>query len=956
MSSRSAGPLREGADRVPPTTPPFSVSVVTNTAADGKTCKVCRYDEASDGVVSETHAYLSEGRVKQVSFDTVGSFMTFRASLKRNTALMMGKPLYAEARIVTQAKLKRMTPESRKKERIIARDRAHVSWSDGPTLVMLDLDHPDRFPDEVSAQAPTTPDEWRQLLTECLPGLAEVQMGWAPSSSSYIYLEDRELHGLRGQRYYFVIDCGQEVPRIKQALHDALVLRGFVWHEVSKSGSLLERLPFDLTVFQPERLDFAAGPECAPPLEWRPPEPQVWNDGGAHLKGSDLPTTTDSDRRRIDATLREARRVKQDEARARRDTWRAETVRKIALSAGVDSSHAETVAEAALEREVLLPEFLLTDSNGQTVSVGELLKDPATHHGRRFRDPLEPDYRNDPRIAVFLVGDNGEARIYSHAHGGQSWKCQRSIPVVRQGLIHETVDQITKALELDDCGLYRNGDALVWVNEADARMRPLDVEGLGLRLQRRFDVVGQNRNGNWVPRNLTLRTLKALLSEASRLPVRNLNAVVRGPFALADGTVIDVPGYDPVSEVVYVSDSVYPPRVRQQLSIAEAEEALRELWFAVHLFPLKTDVDRGVLLAALLSTVVRPSILIAPGYYFTAHTPGTGKTLLAQLIGLLQTGHPVAASPLPGNEEERRKHIFASLRQGMQYLLYDNTDRGSELDSAVLANLITSPLIEGRVLGISNVEQRPNRLTIALTGNNLTMHGDLNRRILPVTLDAAVEYPWQREFAFHPVDHVRANWLPLRIAALELIQACRIHGAPKVPGSTGFPEWDAVVRSVVCWVSEELDTEVGFADPAEALRAAYVADPETDVLGSLLAAWYAVFEQREVQLKDVEDVVSRAEVDDPIIGGEHGGAPEKDTGFALAEARRAALETIAGQYDQARVRLGMYLAKHEGRIVGGLKLVKGGKRGGARKWRVAGVTKDPVSTRESEVPSVEDLI
>ncbi len=52
----------------------------------------------------------------------------------------------------------------------------------------------------------------------------------------------------------------------------------------------------------------------------------------------------------------------------------------------------------------------------------------------------------------------------------------------------------------------------------------------------------------------------------------------------------------------------------------------------------------------------------------------------------------------------------------------------------------------------------------------------------------------------------------------------------------------------------------------------------------------------------------------------------------------------------------MYLDKHEGRIVGGLKLVKGGRSGGARKWRVAKVTESPASNGESEMPSVEDLI
>jgi hypothetical protein len=157
-------------------------------------------------------------------------------------------------------------------------------------------------------------------------------------------------------------------------------------------------------------------------------------------------------------------------------------------------------------------------------------------------------------------------------------------------------------------------------------------------------------------------------------------------------------------------------------------------------------------------------------------------------------------------------------------------------------------------------------------------------------------------------------------------------------------------------VSDKLDIEVGFADPAEALRAAYVADPETDVLGSLLEAWHDVFEQREVQLKDVDEVVDRAEALDLILEGTHADASEKDRSLVLAEARRAALETVAGRWEQVRARFGMYLNKHEGRIVGGLKLVKGGTRGGARKWRVARVTENPVSAHEPRVLSLEDLL
>jgi hypothetical protein len=855
--------------------------------------------------------------------------MEYRAALAPDQGLMMGKPLYPSSRIVTQKALGRIAPARRTAERIIARDRSHMSWPDGPALVMLDLDHPGEFPTEMAALAQTESGGWRDLLVKCVPALATAQMAWAPSSSSYLYVGDKEVHGLRGQRFYVPIESGQLIPRFAESLRLALALEGLVWFEVSQSGSRLERYPFDFAVFQPERLDFAAGPDCQSPLVWRPCAPIIWNANGEFLSEADLPSVSPADRRRAEARIHDARSAKSAEAKARRSEWRQERGREIALYFKTDQENAERLLDVSIDQGVLLPEFLLIDSEGDSVSVEELLRNPDQNNGRRFHDPLEPDYRNDPRIAVFLVGQDGQARIHSHAHGGQAWRCEPSIPLVRVGQIDRTVDQIHDALDAYHCGLFKNGNALVEVVEGDVRMQTLDSDGVGLRLQRRFRVERATKDG-YRPADLPPRVLKALLTEVPTLPIPPLNAVVRGPYALADGTVVDTPGFDPGSQVFYVSNAPYPPQARRQVGVRQAEEALRRLWYPVHLFPLKSDVDRGILLAALLSAVVRPSLSIAPGYLITAHTAGTGKTLLAQALGAFQTGRAVAASALPRDEEERRKHLFASLRHGSQFLLYDNAERGSQLDSPVLANLVTGSEIEARVLGVSTVERRPNRLTVVLTGNNLILRGDLNRRFLPVNLDAEVEHPWTREFAFHPVNYVLANWLELRVAALELFQAWRLAGEPKCEGATGFPEWDSLVRSVVSWAGAALDTERGFADPAEAIKESYSEDPETEVLGQLLRAWWKVFGDSEVLLSEVEEVTEKAASE--AIFAEEKDEPQEG-GRALLQARATVLGNSKNSRSE-RTAFGRYLSGHEGRIVSGFRFAKGGTRGGSRKWRV----------------------
>ena len=926
------------------TAAPITITLVENTEPGGRLGKVHRYDEAAGKITTRTEAWLHEGRATKVALDSLAAFMEVRSMLGTSEALMMGVAHESEARIVTQAALGLIPPDRRRKERMIARDRAHISWPEGPAVVVLDLDRPDAFPPEIRQRAPTTPDGWRELLIACIPGLAAAPMAWAVSSSSCLALGDREVAGVRGQRFYGVIDAGQGIPQFSSALRDALVQRGLVWYEVSKSGSLLERLPFDFSVYVPEHLDFAAGPECVPPLTWRPPEPIIWNDNGPYLRSSDLPRTSEADQRRIDAKLHDLRRAKHDEATARRKTWQEETGRSIALRSQVDPAVAQEIAAAAVEAKLLLPEFLLTDSEGQVVSVGELLQDPAKHHGRRFHDPVEPDYRDDPRIAVFLATD-GEPVIYSHAHGGQTWRCTRPRPVIRVELIEPAVSQISQALEHDPCELFRSGSELVRINEGEARMHPLDPEGLNLMLARRIRFTRQTRNGI-VRANLSPRALKALLSEAPYLPVPELAAVVRGPFALSDGTIVDDPGYDPASHVAYVSASPYPPKARRRITLADAGEALRRLWYPVSQFPFKTAVDRGVALVALLTAVLRASLPMAPGYCITANAAGTGKTLLARTIGALQTGSSVALSPFPGEEEERRKHVFAALRQGQSYMLFDNADRGTALDSSVLANLITSPKMDDRVLKESRSEERINRMTVALTGNNLTLVGDLNRRILTIRLDAATERPWEREFLFLPPNHVLANWLELRIAALEVLQAWKLEGEPRAAGSTSFDEWDATARSATVWAGKQLDLGVEIGDPIEAIRASYADDPETDVLRMLLSSCHEVFAEREFQLKDIEDLLDNGFGIGFPANGAH---DEKPSVMRLREARNAVIESLRdrGRRDGS-ANLGMYLDQHKDRIVGGLKFTKGGKRDGSRQWRVVR-TEQTSGTSPSEV-------
>jgi len=71
-------------------------------------------------------------------------------------------------------------------------------------------------------------------------------------------------------------------------------------------------------------------------------------------------------------------------------------------------------------------------------------------------------------------------------------------------------------------------------------------------------------------------------------------------------------------------------------------------------------------------------------------------------------------------------------------------------DSASLAGLLTSATYTDRILGVSKSADVPNRAVWLLTGNNLTLAGDMPRRVLKCRIDPQTERPFARRFDLEP--------------------------------------------------------------------------------------------------------------------------------------------------------------------------------------------------------------
>jgi hypothetical protein len=139
-------------------------------------------------------------------------------------------------------------------------------------------------------------------------------------------------------------------------------------------------------------------------------------------------------------------------------------------------------------------------------------------------------------------------------------------------------------------------------------------------------------------------------------------------------------------------------------------------------------------LAAILTAAVRPTLPTSPAFAYDAPVQGSGKTLLARCVGILTEGKNPSVWPHTAgrDDEETRKRLFAVLRSGARSMVWDNIT--GTFDSAAMASALTSPTFTDRILGVSTSSSVPNRMVMLLTGNNLTLAGDMPRRVSTLTL------------------------------------------------------------------------------------------------------------------------------------------------------------------------------------------------------------------------------
>lgn len=417
-----------------------------------------------------------------------------------------------------------------------------------------------------------------------------------------------------------------------------------------------------------------------------------------------------------------------------------------------------------------------------------------------------------------------------------------------------------------------------------------------------------------------------------------LRGVAHSPFLRPDGSVVNHPGYDQKTRMLYLPPpglnvGTVPARPTKK-QIAAARDLLLRL---VGDFPFVSEDDRAsyigaLLLATPLRAILRPPY---PGIALTAHMAGSGKTLLGQVAIALHGG--VLRSEPSQKDDEIRKLITSILHCTSSPLIVLDNLTGT-FRSGQYAALLTSPRWSDRPLGATAQVEAPNDRLWVVTGNNVSLGGDLPRRIAVwVRIDADCPDPHLRNGFDVPdlLGYVLAHRGELLHAVLTLCRAWVVEGAPRAgtPRHDSFGDWIRAISGLL----EVVGIPGVFASVEVAKEASPVGsedDEAAEFFRALLNRWPDGFQAREV-VHTVKTVGEQSRQKEKHDGGDSWAVATHIDHLDLAVLDHLPEELVAKMHNPGFAKsLGRWLAYRVGQWKGGVVLRTHDARGGLAGYRV----------------------
>ena len=589
---------------------------------------------------------------------------------------------------------------------------------------------------------------------------------------------------------------------------------------------------------------------------------------------------------------------------------------KVLIEHGISPERSTAILEAVMEATgsdvsdvtpAVRSTFEAIDAGQPTAGASEIIEVLGADTGRGVLTAIDRILRSASGIdeAAGVVMRGGElSEIVNRAEAA----------LLAGGSIYQRGGQLTRAIKLDapvgdHSDVRRQPGSVILISVGEAWL----LEQMG-RTLRWLKVSAEGKCSIADPQPIYARTL---LSRCEwRFPV--LRGVVTAPTLARDGRVIETPGFDTGSGLlVDITPGGFPP-VPPAPTKADAQRALEVLMRPLRGFPFIDDASKAVALSALLTALIRISLRTAPLHGFDAPTAGTGKSLLAEMAGLLATGIKPPALSQGKSEEEDEKRLSTILFAGDPVIHIDNCERAVSGD--FLCSMLTQETVQARILGLSERRVLPCTALVLASGNNLVFSGDVSRRTVVSRLDAGVERPDTRAFDFDCHGEVLGARPELVVAGLTVLRAYIVAGRPaKLTPMGSFSDWEWI-RGALVWM--------GCSDPADTRSAILDNDPRKDELLVVMDLWEQALGTTPVEVADLTT----------------GGTTGADTSALMTKLTEVACR--GGLWSGKSV--GWWLRRNKDRVIGGRSLRCEPTRNG-HEWWLAGAQ----PAKQMELPDVD---
>jgi hypothetical protein len=485
--------------------------------------------------------------------------------------------------------------------------------------------------------------------------------------------------------------------------------------------------------------------------------------------------------------------------------------------------------------------------------------------------------------------------------------------------LRRIVDQIREPLlnaNRDDPVLFKHGDRCVWFehgSDGSPLLQELTIDRLRHVLARRFSWFRVDRRGNSLVTSPPIDVVRDFLASPN-ITFPPLERITSVPVFAPDGTVPLKPGYHdktraillPSESLDFLADSDDSDDEAVQAALSLFDEVVCDFPFVAH--------GRTHALAAMLVPFVRAMIKgPTPLHLIEKPEPGSGATLLAQVICDISVGHSTPALTESGSEDEFSRKIHSKLRSGPAVILLDNLR--NRLVSAALAAALTNDSLEERIVQHSVTEAAPVRCLWLATANNPSLSREMARRTVPIRLKPETPKPYLRTDFRHANlrDWVALNRSFLVWAMLAMVRKWISVGCPKGQERLGmFESYSQVIGGIL-----QVLGIPGFLATREELSE--LADDDANELSPLIPKWRDRFDSSPVGVAQLLSLCNE-------------------------------IPSLQWTDGNAHIRLGKLIRANRDRAFGEVTVASAGESRGSKLWRLV-----PIKPRMVPQPPEEIL-